>query len=448
MAKTVKKRKPPAVKKSTKTSARAARPGVKKPTKGNLPSFHHAELDNGLQIIAECHPHMHSAAMGFYVRTGARDETPELAGVSHFLEHMIFKGTERRSADDVNREFDDMGAYCNAFTSDEITGYYSFLLPEYLEGVIELWSDLLRPALRPDDFFKEQQVILEEILMYLDQPPYCADDLCKSIYFGSHPLANSVLGTQESVSALTPDAMRAYQEARYSSQNMVLAATGKIDFDQLVAWADQYCGHWKPQPAPRQLSMPKIHPGFQVVHKPSSAQQYALLLSDSPSSVDEARCAARLMTIIVGDDSGSRMYWDMVDSGMAESANMSTMEYLDCGCVMTFLGCSPENINANLQRIFEIQRTVEADGVTQAELDQARSKLFSHLVFRSEIPRGRLTPVVYNWLYRHEYQSLAHDLDRLSRITVDDIMTSVRRHPLSINTTIVVGPETNVMQPK
>ncbi|HEY2761857.1 MAG TPA: pitrilysin family protein, partial [Pirellulales bacterium] len=150
--------------------------------------FQRATLDNGLEIVAECNSAAHSTALGFFVKTGARDETDEVSGVSHFLEHMMFKGTPSRSAEDVNREFDDMGADYNAYTSVEITAYHAVVLPEFQNATVELLADILRPSLREEDFVTEKQVILEEIKMYCDQPPFAVDDKCRAAFFGNHPL--------------------------------------------------------------------------------------------------------------------------------------------------------------------------------------------------------------------------------------------------------------------
>src|ERR1700674_5548214 len=156
-------------------------------------------LDNGLQVISETNPAARSVAIGFFVRTGARDETPEVSGVSHFLEHMMFKGTPRRSALDVNRDFDRIGANYNAFTSEENTVYYCAVLPEYLPQAVDILADILRPSLRGEDFDMEKNVIIEEIGMYEDQPMWSAYDHAKKAYFANHALGNSILGTPESI---------------------------------------------------------------------------------------------------------------------------------------------------------------------------------------------------------------------------------------------------------
>ena len=164
--------------------------------------FHEVKLDNGLQVVAELNPNVHSVAMGFFVRTGSRDETSQVSGVSHFLEHMAFKGDDKFTADDVNRIFDEIGAKYNASTSEEITLFYAAILPEYLDQSFELLASLMRPSLRQDDFDMEKKVILEEIGMYDDQPSFTAYEKCMQTHFAGHPLGQSILGTVESISDL------------------------------------------------------------------------------------------------------------------------------------------------------------------------------------------------------------------------------------------------------
>src|SRR5438132_13228165 len=186
--------------------------------------FHSHLLKNGLHIIGETSPSARSAALGFFVRTGSRDESAEVSGVTHFLEHMVFKGTPRRTALDVNRDFDRIGAHYNAFTSEENTVFYAAILPEYLPQAVDVLADILRPSLRVEDFDMEKNVIIEEIGMYEDQPMMSAYDRAKRIYFAKHPLGNTILGTKESVSALTRDQMHAYFGRRYVAPNITVVA--------------------------------------------------------------------------------------------------------------------------------------------------------------------------------------------------------------------------------
>src|SRR6516165_9461688 len=189
-------------------------------------TFHSHVLKNGLQIISETSPSARSVALGFFVRTGSRDETAEISGVTHFLEHMVFKGTPRRSADDVNLDFDRIGANYNAFTSEENTVFYAAILPEYLPQAVDVLADILRPSLREEDFEMEKNVIIEEIGMYEDQPMWSAYDHAKRVYFADHPLGNSILGTPDSIRALKRDQMHEYFRRRYVPGNIAVVAAG------------------------------------------------------------------------------------------------------------------------------------------------------------------------------------------------------------------------------
>ena len=297
-------------------------------------------LKNGLEIVAECNGEAHSTALGFFVRTGARDETAAVAGVSHFLEHMLFKGTPSRTAEQVNRDFDEMGAHYNAFTSEENTVYYAAVLPEHQDRAVALLGDLLRPSLRQEDFDTEKQVILEEIRMYEDQPPFGADDKCRAAFFGDHPLGHSVLGTAASVGALSVAEMRAYFQRRYSPDNITLAAAGRIDFDGLVAAADAACGHWQRGSDARVVEPARPQSSFLTLAKASATQQYVLQLAQGPDARAADRYAAKLLAIVLGDDSGSRLYWELVDPGLAEHCELNHHEYEGAGIFVTFMSCA------------------------------------------------------------------------------------------------------------
>ncbi len=402
--------------------------------------FRSHTLDNGLQIVAECNAQAYSSALGFFVKTGSRDETDAIAGVSHFLEHMMFKGTPSRTADDVNREFDEMGAQYNAFTSEENTVYYAAVLPEFQARAVELLADILRPSLRDEDFETEKQVILEEIHMYDDQPPFGADEKCKAAYFGPHPLGRSVLGTIESITALSPQQMRDYFAPRYSPDNIVLAAAGRIDFDALVADAQRHCGPWAAAENSRVADSATPQAGFHTACKEIATQQYVLQLAQGPTAEDDDRYAAKLLAMIVGDDSGSRLYWELIDPGLAEHAGVSHCEYEGAGVFMTYMSCDPAEADANLRRMLDVFRRVEVDGITAEELATAKSKVRSRIVLSSERPRGRLFAVGSDWVYRSEYLSIKDDLDAIAALSVEQVEAVLAKYPLTRNTTITIGP--------
>ena len=196
--------------------------------------FRRTTLSNGLEIVAEVDADAHTAAAGFFVKAGARDEDPAVMGVSHFLEHMMFKGTASRTAADVDRDFDDIGAAHNAFTAGEMTAFWAHALPEHLPRAVEVLADILRPALRQEDFDDEKNVILEEIAMYDDQPFWIVYERALERFFRSHPLGHRVLGTRETVGAMRREQMQAYFDRRYSADNTTVALAGRIDFEDLT----------------------------------------------------------------------------------------------------------------------------------------------------------------------------------------------------------------------
>ncbi|MBU4271125.1 MAG: insulinase family protein [Planctomycetes bacterium] len=401
-------------------------------------------LPNGLEIVVERNDEAYSTALGLFVKTGARDENDLIAGASHFLEHMAFKGTPTRSAEDVNREFDEMGAHYNAFTNEENTVYYAAVLPEHQDRAAALLADILRPSLREDDFRTEKQVILEEIRMYDDQPPFGADDKCRALFYGRHPLGRSIIGTTESVSNLSVEALREYCRRRYSPGNIVLAGAGRIDFDRLTALAERCCGDWPTVANGRKATPADVNDGFRSLHKESATQQYLLRLSAGPAAEDGDRFAAKLLATILGDDSGSRLYWELVDPGLAEHASLGHSEHEGAGAMMTYMVCSPEHAAENTRRVLDVYRRAEAEGITADELEQAKSKVRSRIVLGSERPRGRLFAVGSDWVYRRRYRPVELDLEIISGITVAELSAVLAKYPLSRAAEVTIGPLSEV----
>lgn len=409
--------------------------------------FKQHTLPNGLSIVAECNDAAHSTALGVFVNTGSRDESDDIAGVSHFLEHMMFKGTPRRSAEQVNREFDEIGAHYNAYTSEENTVYYGAVLPEHQQACTDLLLDIMRPSLREEDFETEKQVILEEIQMYLDQPPYGMDDRVKQLCFGQHPITRSVLGTAHSVGALSAQQMRAYFDRRYGPSTMTVAAAGRVDFKGLIEQVEQIAGGWTTTDQPRPATEPTATPTFQSIQQENATQQYVLRLSGGPDAADPDRYAAKLLATIVGDDSGSRLYWELIDNGQAESASLGHYEYEGVGMYYGWMSCEPTAVESNLGILQQVLSDVQREGVLATELDQARNKLKSRVVLGGERPRNRLFSVGGNWIQRQEYRSVRDDLQVVDSITVEDIRRVLDRFPLDQAATVTVGPRDAIVAP-
>ncbi len=409
--------------------------------------FHQTVLDNGLQVIAEVNDQARSVASGFFVKAGSRDESPELAGVSHFLEHMIFKGTPHRDALAVNRDFDRVGAKHNAQTSEEDTFYHVTCLPEYLPRSFEVLSDILRPSLRGDDFETEKKVIVEEILMYQDNPMSVAYDAAKAAHFGGHPLGQSILGTVDSINALDVDRMRDYFARKYSPANIVLAFAGKTEWDQVVALARSRCAAWEGPASDRQAVPPRGTGSFEALLRADDNQQTVIGVADAPALEDDDRYAAQLLATVLGDHTGSRLYWDLVDPGHADGAEVSYQDYNRAGAYYTFLTCEPDQTRANLGRVVDLYRRAMAGGISEGELSQAKNKVLARSVLRGERPMGRLASLGFHWTYRREYMPVDKEMDLFGRVTAEDLRAVLARWPLLPMTVVTVGPTTDVQAP-
>ena len=402
--------------------------------------FHKTQLANGLQIVAESNPSARSVAVGFFVRTGSRDEAKEVSGVSHFLEHMVFKGTPRRTALEVNRDFDAIGANYNAFTSEENTVFHAAILPEYLPQAVDILSDILRPSLRGEDFDMEKNVIIEEIGMYEDQPMWSAYDAAKQTFFAKHPLGNSILGTKESVGALTREQMHSYFERRYVGNNITVVAAGNFDWDHLVRLVQERCDQWQSGQAPRDVCGTNGSKAFKLVTKEKVMQENVFLLSAGPPADSPLRYAAEVLANALGDDSGSRLYWALIDPGYAESADTSFHEYEGAGAFYTYLSGDPENTERNLAIAAKVLAEVQRDGLTAQEIQQAKSKLGSRVVRGSERPMGRMQALGYYWTYLKQYRTVDEDLEAIDSVSKESVREVLDRYPLTSMTTVALGP--------
>ncbi|QOJ17912.1 MAG: insulinase family protein [Phycisphaeraceae bacterium] len=402
-------------------------------------SFRHAVLPNGLTIIAEVDPAAHTAAAGFYVKTGARDEDASLMGVSHFLEHMMFKGTARRTADEVNQHFDNIGANYNAFTSHEMTAFWAHVLPEHLDEAEDILADILRPALRQSDFDLEKNVILEEIAMYADQPFWVLYEQAMERYYPDHPLRHRVLGTPETISALPRDAMQRYFDDRYSPDNMVVALAGRLDFDARVASLERRCGSWRRTGARREYRPIRFGEGALDRTSDKVNRHYLLMIAPAPSLRDDDRYAAMMLAQVLGDSEGSRLYWALIETGLAEEAQAQYDGRDDTGELYVFATCSPEDA-------VEVERVVlkEVDGLvaslTEDDLQRVRSKIATGVTVAGERPAGRMKRLGHMWTTQGQYRSLEDELARINMVTLDDLRRVASKHPLTPRLTARLSP--------
>jgi len=402
--------------------------------------FHEITLDNGLDIIAEVNPAARSMAAGFFVRTGSRDETPTVAGVSHFLEHMMFKGTARRSPADVNLEFDNMGANYNAFTSEESTVYYGAVLPEFQDRLMDLLCDMLRPALRTEDFDLEKNVILEEIALYDDQPRFRVYDGLMSHFFQGHPLGQSILGSRQSIGALARDQMQAYFDARYAADNITVVTVGNVNLDAFVKSVHAMCDSWRPSQAGRSTPPQPAPVGVKLLHDEKIVREHIGLMSPAPTAQADNIHAAQLLSAIVGDSTGSRLYYALVEPALVDEASMVYDAMDQAGGFMTLLSTDPERAGRVLEIAHAEFRRFMDEGPTEAELQAAKNKIASAATLKGELPMGRLTAVGFDWVYRHEYVPLPRRIEQLFAVTAQDVHELARKFDLTQTACLALGP--------
>jgi len=401
--------------------------------------FHHHQLPNGLDIVAEGNPDSHSIAVGMFVQTGSRDETGEIHGVSHFLEHMMFKGSERYTWDDVNRIFDEMGARYNAFTTQEMTAYFAHVLPEFTEKAVEHLSQLLRPAIRQADFDTEKNVILEEIAVSQDDPTHRLYEYAMAEHFDKHPLSRNVLGTTASIQSLRREQMAEYLSRRYGPGNMVVAVTGRIDFGQVVDLVGKYCGDWAHVNAPRERPQPLWQQNRKRLADPKLNREYIMGFTPGPSSQDERRYAARVLADVIGDSEGSRFYWALVDNAIAEEADFGFYPHDGCGSFYVSLVCDPERAEQAMKIALAELAKVRTD-LNRDEVERAKNKIASGIVLQGELPMGRMRAIGGEWIYCRAYRSLEQDMAVLMAITPQSLMELMRDFTFDPMTMVTLGP--------
>jgi len=392
--------------------------------------FREHKLSNGLTIVAEIDPDAHSAAAGFFVRTGARDEAGPVMGVSHFLEHMMFKGTDDLSAEAINQAFDDLGASNNAFTSNEMTCFYAHVLPEALDPVIGLLGRMMRPALREPDFDTEKGVILEEIAMYKDNPFWVLYEECVDRYYAPHPLRHRVLGTAETIAALARDQMLRYFSERYSADNTTVALAGRIDFDACAERIEALCARWQNTGATRDARRPTTNAEHFTMRDERVTRAYMLGLTDAPDAADPDRYSATLAAQVLGGSDNSRLHWALIETGLADEAQSSYDGHEGVGEFFVYASCDP----ARAQEVWDtVLRECAAlrDSLEEDDLTKLRAKLVTAVTVRSERPMDRMMRLGRHWTLLHEYIPLETELERIDRVTLDDVKRTLDAFPIS-----------------
>ncbi len=397
-------------------------------------------LPGGLTLLLEADPDAQTVAAGYFVNTGARDERPNEMGASHFLEHLMFKGSERLSAGVLNERLDDLGGQSNAFTGEEATVYHAACLPEQTPELLDTLTELMRPALRAHDLEAERGVILEEIAMYADHPGVRVIDELRADYWGTHPLGHLVLGTADTVGALTREALAQDHRRRYGADRVTLALTGNFDPEVVLAWAAAHLAGWPAAAAPAAEPPPiPVHPGHvRVITDPELNRVQVAAEAPGLGVTHPLREAAAVLADLIGGENGA-LYWALLDTGLADSANLAHLEYRDAGAFEGGFSCDPERA----QEVLNIFRAVLRDAgalITEAAVRRAARKLAVSTLLRAETPQGRLFALGMEHLATGRTETTEQLVAHYSGVTAGDVREVLRLCPLDRLTVVALGP--------
>lgn len=403
-------------------------------------TFHEHRLSNGLRVVVEVMPDVESAAAGFLVRTGARDEAASQAGVSHFLEHMMFKGTAKRTWREINVDFDRMGSTYNAFTSKDRTVYYGWVPSDRLFDQMELLADMLRPAIPPAEFDMEKNVILEEIAMSRDRIESLAFDLLMEHLFAEQSLSWPVLGYQETVRDLVHGEMTAYFNRRYAPENMVLIVAGRVEPERIFKEAERLCGGWAAGDGvePRRAPSPRHGSAFQV-EKRFGQQVIVVGVPAASGSSDDFETAQATSTILGGEN--SRFYWNIIQKGLSPRGGVFHYDFADAGVMLFWLMCDPGRANEAFDAMLAEVRAFQAGGARKDETDRVRNKRLTGLAIEAEAPYHRLTQIMDDVDYRGVPRTVEERLRQVEAVTPDAVASYLNRFPVTaLPMVISVGP--------
>ncbi|MEX2422403.1 MAG: pitrilysin family protein [Acidimicrobiia bacterium] len=379
-------------------------------------------LPNGLRVITEPMPSLRSVAVGCWIDTGTRDENPNEAGASHFLEHLLFKGSENVSARQISERFDAMGAESNAFTSKDHTCFWARLLDEDLEEGLGILAEMLqRPAFRNHEIDAERQVVIEEINMSEDDPADVAFEEFTRAVFAGHPLEAPVLGTRESIRGMTRDDIAGYWKRRYGVGSTVLALSGSVDHAAVVELAGRVFGEWSGEDVDHEFVAPTMKPVANVVTR-DTEQAHVVLGGEGLDRADERRWAFEVMNHVLGGGMSSRLFTTIREErGLVYTVYSFRASYADTGAWGVYAGTTPEQVGEVLELIHSELDLMVRDGITEDELDRARGAMRGGLALAMEDANSRMVRLGRDELVGAPHLSVGERLAKVEAVTLDDI---------------------------
>jgi predicted Zn-dependent peptidase len=386
-------------------------------------------------------PDVRSVCLGFWVGTGSVDEAPVQAGASHFLEHLLFKGTESRSARSIAEAVDSVGGDINAFTTKEYTTFYVRLLADDLDMGLDIMSDIVwSPAFRSEEFESERQVILEEILMHGDEPAELVHDELARALFRGHPLARDVLGEESTVSAMTVDEVAAFHQAQYRPANVVVAAAGRLDHDHVVDGLSARLGG-RDGGRPPSRAVPDGPPLQRAFLAKETEQSHLVVAAPGPSRDDEDRHAMALVEHILGGGMSSRLFQSIREErGLAYSVYAYRLAFEGAGALAVYAGTAPSHAREVLDLMeTEFDRVIE-EGISKAELEAARSHVRGAMALGLEDSGARMSRIGHSQLVHGRVLTLEEVEQRLTGLTLEHVNQVAARWLSGARTTACVGP--------
>ena len=379
-------------------------------------------LDNGISVISEEINHVRSVSIGVWVRCGTRSEDITINGISHFIEHMLFKGTESRSAFDIASEIDSVGGVMNAFTGKELTCFYIKIPDYHLAMAIDLLADILKNSLfDPVEIEKEKLVVLQEISMLEDTPDEYVHDFFEKTFWDGHPLGLPVLGTKKTVTSFERDALTNFFTERYKGGNLTLTAAGNLKHDVLVDLVQNSFGSLEGEPIKEVPTKPLVIPAVAVIEK-NLEQEHIIVGTIAPSSTSHLRYPALLMNIVLGGSMSSRLFQEIREKrGLAYSIRSYLAPYRDVGMFGIYVGTSEDKVKDVIGLILEELNKFRKNLLTEKELHSAKELVKGNLLLGMESTDNRMTKLAKNEIFFGRNVPLEEIVRNIEAVSREDI---------------------------
>ncbi|HLK62909.1 MAG TPA: pitrilysin family protein [Bryobacteraceae bacterium] len=380
-------------------------------------------LANGVRVITEAMPHVRSVSVGVWIGTGSRRESSDQNGLSHFIEHMLFKGTTSRSAEDIARSVDSIGGNLDAFTAKELVCFNTKVLDEHLSQAFDVLADLvLHPMFREEDIEKEKGVILEEIKMEEDSPDYLVHEIFSSNFWKDHPLGKPILGTPQSVKRFDRAMIQNYYESVYSPVNLLVTAAGNLTHERMVSLVRQHFESLPPrQPLPPD-TVPATHARIAMRNKKALEQVHLCLGVPSYPLPHEERFACYVLNTLLGGGMSSRLFQNIRErQGLAYAVFSELSPYRDTGCLSIYAGTSIESARKVVECITNEFKQLKQQRVSDEELRRAKDHLKGSLMLSLESTASRMSNLARQEMYFGHFFSLDALLESIETVTADDV---------------------------